>query len=259
MRTGLIAMGAAVLLAGCGSSSTKTIHEVKTVSVVAAKASTSASTAGATGATESGATGDAGLTDAQQKVIGKAVGYALIRCGFGSGSAYAAQDSQIASALRAYVAVYKQLGPDVQFHGKIPTTLGQETQDLVSKLTCAPALEAIVQNGTGVSLATTSTGTGTGPGSSTINPKAESACLAIIGQIANLRSPNALTVLGKDILKLLPVVSPGQQPAVIGAVGAISRVLKDLAAGRLTTSDSSGMKAAAGKIAQICATYVPGG
>jgi hypothetical protein len=90
------------------------------------------------------------------------------------------------------------------------------------------------------------------------NPQAHAACTAIIADVPRLGSPTGLGQYGKDLLKLMPVVSGSQQTTVIQAVGHIEKVLKDISSGSSSSSsqDLGAIEADAHQIGQLCGPYL---
>jgi hypothetical protein len=94
-------------------------------------------------------------------------------------------------------------------------------------------------------------------GSDSRHPQAKSACTSIISDIPGLGTgPNGIGQYGKDVAKLMPVVTGSQQSTVIAAVGHLETLLHDIAGGVDATKAEAAVTADAKQIGQICAGYL---
>jgi hypothetical protein len=196
----------------------------------------------------------AALNASQQQTVGAAVGYAISRCTIGNVPGGGSQDGQISSALNDFVALYKKAGGQVKLSASKPTTLSAEAQTMTDELKCDPSLSQILVSGAGtISRGAAATTTAT----TTSNPEAKAACTKILGDVPSLGTGvNAIGQYGKDVAKLMPVVSGSQQTTVIKSVGDIEKVLQAISVGSSGTAAIQAMARDARQIGAICSGYL---
>jgi hypothetical protein len=154
-------------------------------------------------------------------------------------------------AMRAFLQDLQFLSAALSTPAKYPTALIGDRD--VAKIQSDAKQAGCPLGGT----ASNTSASGTGTSTTTSNPQAKAACTSIISDIPGLGTgPNGIGRYAKDVAKLLPVVPGAQQTVVIGAIGHLETLLRDIATGTNMTSAEPAVTSDARKIGEICAGYV---
>jgi hypothetical protein len=182
------------------------------------------------------------------------MGFAVARCTIGNVPGGGSQDGQISSDLNSFVALYKQVGGQAAAGGTDTTTMSAEAQKMTDDLSCDPSLAQILVSGTGTS---STGGAATTTTTAASNPQAIAVCTKILTDIPALGTgATAIGQYGKDLARLIPVVSGSQQATVFKSVGDIEKFLGSImSTGSAPNAEIQAMAGDARQIGVICGGY----